>query len=108
MATHSGVFTFDEARATLTQGTDGVWLGETRAPGLARVRSGLAATFDGRIDNRDDLLRRLGTASSDGTDDDARLALAIFDRGGIDGPRWIVGDWRLAIWDGAHRALHPA
>ena len=75
MSIHSGLFTFDEARATLTQGPGGVWLGETRPSAVSRLPSGLAATFDGRIDNRDDLRRRLGTALPDGVDD-AHLAVA--------------------------------
>ena len=107
MATHSGIFTFDEARATLTQGTDGVWLGEPRSPGLTRAPSGLAATFDGRIDNRDELRRRMNIATLD-RDDDARLALARFERDGVDGLRTIVGDWGLAVWDNAARRVHLA
>jgi asparagine synthase (glutamine-hydrolysing) len=107
MATQSGIFAFDEARATLTQGADGVWLGETPHPVLTRLPSGLAATFDGRIDNRDELLRRLGTLSPDGTDD-AHLALAIFERWGVDGLRRILGDWGLAVWDPAERTVHLA
>jgi asparagine synthase (glutamine-hydrolysing) len=107
MATQSGIFAFDEARATLTQGADGVWLGETPHPVLTRLPSGLAATFDGRIDNRDELLRRLGTLSPDGTDD-AHLAIAIFERWGVDGLRRILGDWGLAVWDPAERTVHLA
>ena len=107
MATQSGVFTFDEARATLTQGADGVWLGETRHPVPSRLPSGLAGTFDGRIDNSDELLRRLGSPSSDGADD-AHLALAIFERWGVDGLRRILGDWGLAVWDPAERTIHLA
>src|SRR5229473_2630711 len=107
MATQSGIFAFDEGRATLTQGADGVWLGETRRPTLSRLPSGLAATFDGRIDNRDELLRRLGSPSSDSADD-AHLALAIFERWGVDRLRWILGDWGLAVWDPAGRTVHLA
>ena len=107
MSTHSGLFTFDEARGTLTQGAGAAWLGETRSSGVSRLPSGLAATFDGRIDNRNDLLRRLALASSE-TPADADLALAIFDRWGIDGLRSMVGDWSLAVWDGAARTVHLA
>jgi asparagine synthase (glutamine-hydrolysing) len=107
MSTQSGIFTFDTAAPILTQGGDGVWLGEKRRPGLSRLPSRLAGTFDGRIDNRDDLLRRLGIPSSD-IPDDGRLALAAVDRWGIDGLRWLLGDWSLAVWDGVHRALHLA
>ena len=107
MSTQSGIFTFDGPRAILTQGADGVWLGEKRMPGPSRLPSGPAATFDGRIDNRDDLLRRLGIASSGGLDD-GQIALAVFERWGIDGLRWILGDWSLAVWDAAERTVHLA
>ena len=107
MSTHSGLFTFDEARATLTQGTGGVWLGETRSSSVSRLPSGLAATFDGRIDNRDNLLRRLALDST-GFPGDAHLALTVFERWGVDGLRSMVGDWSLAVWDAAARTLHLA
>jgi asparagine synthase (glutamine-hydrolysing) len=107
MSTQSGIFTFDGPRAILTQGAGGVWLGQKRLPGPSRLPSGPAATFDGRIDNRDDLLRRLGMASSGGLDD-GQIALAVFERWGIDGLRWILGDWSLAVWDAAERTVHLA
>src|SRR5258708_7672799 len=107
MATQSGIFAFDEGRATLTQGADGVWLGETRRPTLSRLPSGLAATSDGRIDNRDELLPRLGSPSSDSADD-ANLAVALFGRWGADRLRWMIGDWRLAVWDPAGRTVQLA
>jgi asparagine synthase (glutamine-hydrolysing) len=120
MSTQSGVFVFDgssvatgdgpdhrDRAVTLTQGTDGVWAGERRSPGLSRLPSGLVATWDGRIDNRDDLLLRLGLAFSH-AGHDADIALAVFDRWGTAGLRSIAGDWSLAIWDGAHRTLHLA
>ena len=107
MATHAGSFAFEEARATLTQGVDGVWLGETRARGPARTSSGLSATFDGRLDNRDALLRLPGMAPMRSSGD-ARLALAVFERWGAEGLRRLVGDWALAVWDPAVRTLHLA
>ena len=107
MSTHSGLFMFDDARATLTQGAGGVWLDEMRPSGVSRLPSGLAATFDGRLDNRDDLLRHLALASS-GPLCDADLALSIFDRSGADGLRSMVGDWSLAVCDEAARTIHLA
>lgn len=107
MSTQSGIFTFDQPAATLTQGIGGAWIGEKRSPGLSRVPSGLAATFDGRIDNRDELLRRLGVAPPDCLDD-AHVALAVFDRWGIDGLQSILGDWSFAVWDAARRVVHLA
>src|SRR4051812_37298803 len=109
MSIHSGIFTFDERPIAaadprdycergiiLTQGTDGVWPGEQHSPGISRLPCGLAATYDGRIDNRDDLLAGLSLESS-GTVPDAQIALAVFERWGIDGLRRIVGDWTLAV-----------
>ena len=106
MATQSGVFRFEDARTTLTQGVDGVWLGETRTPGVARTPSGLQATFDGRLDNRDELLRLPGIEPN--RPGDAPLALAVFERWGNDGLRRLVGDWALAVWDPSGRVLHLA
>src|SRR5258708_38843802 len=104
MATQSGIFAFDENRATLTQGADGVWLGETRHPVFSRLPAGLTATLDGRIDNRDELLPRLGSTSSEGVDD-AHLALAIFERCGVDGLRRVLGEWGLAFWEPPERTV---
>ena len=106
MATHSGVFGFEDARATLTQGVDGAWLGEARTPAPARTPSGLVATFDGRLDNRDELLRLSGIAPDQ--PGDAALALAVFDRWGSDGLRRLVGDWAVAVWEPRARVLHLA
>src|SRR5262245_22589151 len=106
MATQSGVFRFDEARATLTQGIDGAWLCEARTPGVACSPSGFAATFDGRLDNRDELLRLPDIAPD--RSDDASLALAVFERWGSEGLRRLVGDWALAVWDPSARVLHLA
>jgi asparagine synthase (glutamine-hydrolysing) len=107
MATHSGLFTFEDARATLTQGVDGVWLGETRTPAPARTASGLTATFDGRLDNRETLLRLPGMAALGGSAD-APLVLAVFEQWRGDGLRRLVGDWALAVWDASARTLHLA
>src|SRR5689334_19923056 len=107
MATQSGLLIFEDARATLTQGSDGVWLGEARTPGPARSASGLTATFDGRLDNRDTLLRLPGMAALRSSGD-GPLALAAFDRWRDEGLRRLVGDWALAVWDSTARTLHLA
>lgn len=103
MATHSGMFTFDRG-STLTQSGDGVWTNERPVGGIARHASGLTGTWDGRIDNRDDLLIRLGDAAPD----DARLALAMFERWGTAGLASIVGEWCLVVWDEVRRTIHLA
>ena len=62
------------------------------------VNHSASITFDGRLDNREDLLLRL----CDGLRDhpgDPLLALAAYEQGGIDGLHSLIGDWSLAIWD---------
>ena len=106
MSTQSGLFRFGITPPVLVQGDGGVWLGDPAA-GIARHPSGLAATWDGRLDNRDDLLMRLG-AAADETPGDREIALDVFERWGIDGLRSLVGEWSLAIWDPRQRTVHLA
>jgi asparagine synthase (glutamine-hydrolysing) len=63
--------------------------------------------FDGRIDNRDELLIRLGEPAS-ASWADSEIALAVFDRWGVAGLGSIVGEWSLAMWDAERRELHLA
>ncbi|MGH9162655.1 MAG: asparagine synthetase B family protein, partial [Vicinamibacteraceae bacterium] len=66
--------------------------------------AGRLLTWDGRLDNRDDLLlqfhRDLGIDATDGA-----LALASFERWGVDGFARLIGDWSLALWDAPERRL---
>jgi asparagine synthase (glutamine-hydrolysing) len=66
--------------------------------------AGRVLTWDGRLDNRDDLLlqfhRELGVEATDGA-----LALAAFERWGVDGFARLIGDWSLALWDAPERRL---
>ena len=63
-----------------------------------------AITFDGRLDNREDLLLRLRDAL--GSDiSDAALALAAYGRWGTDGLAYLIGDWSLVIWDAPEKAV---
>ena len=63
-----------------------------------------AITFDGRLDNRDDLLDRLHDALP-GDPSPAMLALAAYEQWGPDGFIHLIGDWSLAIWDSARRCI---
>lgn len=94
-----------EGGIALGLGSSGLWDG-TLDPAAFRSPSGRLIAFDGRIDNRDDLLIQLHgdlRARSD-----AAIAVAAFDRWGIDGLSRIVGEWSAAIWDAPLRTLHLA
>jgi asparagine synthase (glutamine-hydrolysing) len=66
----------------------------------------MPAHFDGRIDNRDDLLTCLGDVSR--ACSDAGLAQAVFERWGPAGLARIVGEWSFAMWGPAPGELHLA
>lgn len=84
-----------------------VWTGEAGASQPVRSESGLVMTWDGRLDNRDDLCLRLhGRLAGDVSD--AEIAVQVFERWGIDGLRFLIGDWSLAIWNSRDRTLHLA
>jgi asparagine synthase (glutamine-hydrolysing) len=63
-----------------------------------------AATFDGRLDNREELRQRLRDAVS-GDAVDAALALAAWEMKGTAGLAELIGDFSLAIWDAAKKSL---
>jgi asparagine synthase (glutamine-hydrolysing) len=67
-------------------------------------RGGDVCTWDGRLDNREDLLLELGQDLPEGSSDSA-LALRLYQARGIDGFRDLIGDWSLAIWDAKSRAV---
>lgn len=58
--------------------------------------------WDGRLDNRSDLLPRLAE-SLPGESDNAAIARAAYDRWGVDGLVQLIGDWSLVIRDHATR-----
>jgi asparagine synthase (glutamine-hydrolysing) len=95
MGSLAGVFFFD--------GHDASEFGARR---LERSATGLSIAFDGRLDNREDLLVRFGQTSSEATD--AALALAAFEQDGVDGLRGLIGDWSLVIWDAPRRLVYFA
>jgi asparagine synthase (glutamine-hydrolysing) len=120
MPTHRGTFIFD-ANAGVPQGTwdhaepgfasagaDGcVWIRGTSTRNARRPAAALRVAWDGRLDNRDDLLLSLDTGARN-EDGDPDIALAAFERWGIEGLRSLLGDWSLAIWDAQRRTLHLA
>ena len=60
--------------------------------------------WDGRLDNRDDLLLRLRDSLRDGTSN-AALARAAYERWGTSGLVHLVGDWSLVIRDRANGTI---
>lgn len=61
---------------------------------------GVRFVFDGRLDNREDLIRSLGL---DGTPSDARLALAAVVRWAEHGAARLLGDFAFIAWDERQR-----
>ena len=65
---------------------------------------GKIITWDGRLDNRDELLKQLGNGLSTGHTDVALVAAA-FERWGTACLPRLVGDWALSVWDPREREL---
>jgi asparagine synthase (glutamine-hydrolysing) len=65
---------------------------------------GNVITWDGRLDNRDDLIMQLWHDLADDRSD-AALALCIYNRHGVAGLGRLTGDWSLAIWDASSNTL---
>src|SRR5262245_11630562 len=66
---------------------------------LSDARARLTIVFDGRLDNRDDLLRDLDTASAeDARTGDGAIVLALFARDGDACVSRLVGDYAFAAW----------
>jgi len=61
-------------------------------------------TFDGRLDNRDDLLLQLKDRLT-GDTSDAALTLAAYKRWGAAGLVRLIGDWSLVIWDSGQETI---
>src|SRR5215469_3768851 len=59
--------------------------------------------WDGRLDNRHDLLTLLADSLRDDTCNSA-IALAAYQRWGTDGFVHLIGDWSIVIRDDANRA----
>lgn len=66
--------------------------------------SGSVLTWDGRLDNRDDLLLQFHDELGDCATD-AVLTLTALERWGIEGLSRLVGDWSLAFWQAPEHRL---
>jgi len=72
-------------------------------PGYERA---IGVVFDGRLDDRRDLLRRLASLDADlSTASDADLVLAAYLQWGLDAPTHLTGDFAWCLWDGRERRL---
>jgi len=70
--------------------------------GLFEANDRSVCLWDGRLDNRKDLLGQTGLSEECS---DAALVFALFHRNGIEGLRDVVGDWSLCIWDAGRRQI---
>ena len=66
--------------------------------------SGSVLTWDGRLDNREDLIGQLGDKFST-VSTDVSIVAAAYERWGTDAFVRLVGDWAISIWDQASRSL---
>lgn len=66
--------------------------------------SGSVITWDGRLDNRGELVNSLrGTVSMDSTD--VAVVAAAYEKWGTSCLAKLIGDWALSIWNPSHRSL---
>ena len=69
-----------------------------------RLTSGAVITWDGRLDNREELHGQLGRAVTHKSTDVA-IAAAAYERWGIKVFAQLLGDWAVSIWDPQNREL---
>lgn len=65
---------------------------------------GNVMTWDGRLDNRDDLRAEL-FHEAERDDTDVALAMAVYEKWGADGFAKLIGDWSLVVWDAERQAV---
>ncbi|MFN3075563.1 MAG: asparagine synthase-related protein [Alphaproteobacteria bacterium] len=61
--------------------------------------------FDGRLDNRDEMIERLGLPAREAVLPDGAIVAAALERWGDETPRHLLGDFALAAWDDTARRL---
>lgn len=69
-----------------------------------RSREGLVVTFDGRLDNRADLVSLLRPGLCDERSD-AAVVIAAYAMWGLAAFERLIGDWALSLWDGRQQRL---
>ena len=66
--------------------------------------SGAVITWDGRLDNRAELISELSDSLTNGSTDVAIVAIA-FEKWGADCFAKLIGDWAISIWNPGNRTL---
>jgi asparagine synthase (glutamine-hydrolysing) len=66
--------------------------------------AGAVITWDGRLDNREELVHNLGQSLADACTD-VQIVGAAFDRWGTACFAGLLGDWAMAVWDERNRRL---
>ena len=66
--------------------------------------SGAIVTWDGRLDNRAELIRRLRDVLAISSTD-VSIVVAAYEEWGTDCFAKLIGDWALSIWNPTHRSL---
>lgn len=69
---------------------------------------GCFVTWDGRLDNRSDLLAQLCPATNGSRLPDTAIVLCAYERWGLGAFARFVGDWSAVIWDPRTRSVHLA
>jgi asparagine synthase (glutamine-hydrolysing) len=72
------------------------------------VRDGCILTFDGRLDNRDDIRTKLDDKYEGRTPTDLDLVFAAYQRWSTGAFAELLGDWTIALWDQTEQRLFLA
>jgi asparagine synthase (glutamine-hydrolysing) len=87
----------------------------SRGPQPHRSESGSTMMWDGRLDNRDDILAALDSRDIQRQDadgchvpSDIEILHALYNRYGVESFSRIIGDWALCIWDPSSKRLTMA
>ena len=99
-------FSIADKRESWVHGAVGLGCAHTRGqpqnghdPHAMTTDHDLVITFDGRIDNRKELLAILRPEAGYASLTDPQLVLAAYEKWGLDCPEHLLGDFALAIWD---------
>jgi asparagine synthase (glutamine-hydrolysing) len=81
---------------------------ELEVPPLTDDAGSLRLVWDGRLDNRAELIRQLGFRHEPDSITDGQLIIAAYRRWGEDCVDQLAGDWAIVIWDAERRRLFAA